>query len=78
VRDLLSSGAEIEAREDRFGGTPLGWTLHGAMHAGGKRDDDYAPVIEALLAAGAQAPEIADPSRFSPTLVAAIRRARPT
>lgn len=78
VRDLLSSGAEVDAREDRFGGTPLGWALHGAMHAGGKRDGDYAPVIEALLAAGAKAPEIADPSRFSPALVAAIRRARPT
>ncbi|HXD49783.1 MAG TPA: ankyrin repeat domain-containing protein [Gemmatimonadaceae bacterium] len=76
VRDLLASHAGVDAREDRFGGTPLGWALHGALHAGGKRDDDYLPVVEALLAAGAAAPEMAEPSTFSPVLVAAIRRAR--
>jgi ankyrin repeat protein len=78
VRDLLASRASVDAREERFGGTPLGWALHGAMHAGGARDADYLPVIEALLAAGAASPEIADPARFSPTLLAAIRRAGAT
>jgi len=78
VRDLLASRAAVDAREDRFGGTPLGWALHGALHASGTRDDDYVPVVEALIAAGAAVPEMAVPSNFSPVLVAAIRRARAT
>jgi ankyrin repeat protein len=58
VRALLQAGAPVEVRGDQFDHTPLEWALHGSQHSWRKDAGDYAATIEALLDAGAQAPEI--------------------
>lgn len=50
VRALLDAGAPIEARERQFGGTPLGWAVHGASMAPAGR---HLEVVRMLLDAGA-------------------------
>jgi hypothetical protein len=55
VRALLAAGAAVDIRDDRFGGTPLGWALH--AWSGGRRHDDprhYVEVAQQLVAAGAR------------------------
>ena len=47
---LIARGAPLELRNE-YGGTVLGQTLWSAAHGGDP--DDYVPIIEALLAAGA-------------------------
>ena len=56
VEDLIRRGAPLEVRERRFGGTPLGWALHGSTNAWPKDEGDHAGVVTALLAAGATRP----------------------
>jgi ankyrin repeat protein len=56
VRALIAAGAEINAEEERFKGTPLGWTQHGSRFNGDPAGD-YPACAEALLAAGALLPE---------------------
>jgi len=55
VKLLLAHGAAVNAKDRRFGGTPLGWAIYGW---GERRSlpeaGHYAPVIEALVAAGAR------------------------
>ena len=54
VRALLTAGASVDIRDDRFGGTALGWALH-AWGGGGPRAGDvrYYAVVGSLIAAGA-------------------------
>ena len=54
VRILLDHEAPLEAEEQQFKGTPLGWALHGSQHSWHRDKGDYPPVVEALLAAGAK------------------------
>ena len=54
VRILLAHEAPLEAEEQQFKGTPLGWTLHGSQHSWHRDKGDYPRVVEALLAAGAK------------------------
>jgi ankyrin repeat protein len=49
---LLSRGAALEAVEDEFGGTPLGWAVHGCDNWPNP-DGDYPGVVRLLLGAGA-------------------------
>lgn len=52
VDRLLDAGAPIEPREMQFGGTPLGWAVHGSRQA--PRDGgDHLAVVARLLRAGA-------------------------
>lgn len=51
VRELIRRGADLNARESQFGGTPLGWAMNGAENNGGRGDPGA--VIELLRAAGA-------------------------
>lgn len=53
VRTLLANGAEVEAREREFGGTPLGWAAHGASNAATDEGCDHLEVVRLLLEAGA-------------------------
>jgi ankyrin repeat protein len=54
VRMLLSHEAPLEAEEQQFKGTPLGWALHGSRNSWHRDKGDYPRVVEALLAAGAK------------------------
>ena len=55
VRALIEHGADVNARDGQFQGTPIGWAHHGAEHNGGRGDP--AAVIQLLRAAGGKAPE---------------------
>lgn len=52
---LLALGAPVDARDCRFGSSPLGWAAHGSVNCR-RADDDYCAVVEALLDAGATRP----------------------
>jgi ankyrin repeat protein len=54
VRLLLAHQTPLEAEEQQFKGTPLGWALHGSQNSWHREKGDYPRVIEALLAAGAK------------------------
>ena len=56
VRALIAAGVDINAEEERFKGTPLGWAQHGSRFNGDPAGD-YPACAEALLAAGALLPE---------------------
>ncbi|HEX3551963.1 MAG TPA: ankyrin repeat domain-containing protein [Thermoanaerobaculia bacterium] len=51
---LLSRGAALEAVEDEFGATPLGWAVHGCDNYPNP-EGDYPGVVRLLLDAGADA-----------------------
>ncbi len=53
VRLLLAMGAPVNVRDREFGSSPLGWAGHGSANCR-QADDDYAAVVELLLAAGAE------------------------
>ena len=54
VQVLLAAGARVDARDERFDGTALGWALYAWSGAGPEpRRDRYCPVVEHLVAAGA-------------------------
>ena len=52
TRLLLELGAPVNARDRRFGSSPLGWAAHGS-HNCRPADDDYLAIVAALLDAGA-------------------------
>jgi hypothetical protein len=54
VRELLLHHASLEAEEQQFKGTPLGWALYGSEHAWHRDAGDYPATVEALLLAGAK------------------------
>jgi hypothetical protein len=56
VRSLLDHDAPLEAAEQQFNGTPLGWALYGSEHGWHRDAGDYPGAVEALLSAGAKAP----------------------
>jgi ankyrin repeat protein len=58
VRALLQRHADLEVRSDEHDATPLHWAIHGSRHSWNCRTGDYVATVEALLDAGAQAPEV--------------------
>jgi ankyrin repeat protein len=60
VRELLRHGAPLEAQEDEHQATPLGWAIHGSEHGWHRDKGEYGQTVEALLAAGAKAPKLAE------------------
>ncbi|MEP6905271.1 MAG: ankyrin repeat domain-containing protein, partial [Gemmatimonadales bacterium] len=74
VRALLKHGAQLEIRGDTYNMTPLGWALHGCQHSWRKDTGDYVATVEALLAAGAAAPPVADDIDASDPVRAVLRR----
>jgi ankyrin repeat protein len=54
VRILLAHQAPLEAEEEQFKGTPLGWALYGSEHSWQRDKGDYPRTVEALLTAGAK------------------------
>jgi ankyrin repeat protein len=54
VQILLAHHAPLEAEEEQFKGTPLGWALYGSEHSWHRDQGDYPRTVEALLKAGAK------------------------
>ena len=52
VRLLLERKAPVDRKDERHGGTPLGWALYGWFESEGRRGD-YHEVVRMLVAAGA-------------------------
>lgn len=54
VKLLLRHGAPVQLKDERFGGTPLGWALHSWANLPEDADRDrYYEIVSALLTAGA-------------------------
>lgn len=53
VKLLLSMGAPVNVKEKMFGGSPLGWALHGSHNSPRHDDDAYITIVDLLLDAGA-------------------------
>jgi len=54
VKLLLSLGAPVNVKDKMFGGSPLGWALHGSQHSPQHgADDRYIAIVDLLLDAGA-------------------------
>jgi len=74
VRELLRHRPALEARCRDFGMPALGWALHGSRHGSHCRTGDYAAVVEALLGAGARAPEASNELDASEAVREVLRR----
>jgi ankyrin repeat protein len=53
VELLLDLGAPVNMQDREFGSSPIGWAAHGSAHCR-SADEDYAAIIERLLAAGSR------------------------
>jgi len=54
VKLLLSMGAPVNVKDKMFGGSSLGWALHGSQFSPGHgHDDAYIAIVDLLLDAGA-------------------------
>ncbi len=73
VRDLLRHHAAVNAKGDDHDLNPLGWALHGSGHSWHRHTGDYAGAVEALLEAGATAPERPDGFEASEAALTALR-----
>jgi ankyrin repeat protein len=58
ARPLLARDPAIGVRDARYGGTPLGWCVHGSMHGEKKKTGAFAEVARLLIEAG----EVVDPA----------------
>lgn len=77
VRDILRHKPPLEAGADEgFDGPPLGWAMHGSENGWHKETGDYAGTVEALLRAGAKAPELTEGMHGTPAAREALRRHR--
>ena len=74
VRELLRHYAPLDAQELEFKGTPVGWALYGSKNGWHRAAGDYVGSVEALLAAGAKAPQLTDDLEASEEVIAALRR----
>jgi len=74
VDEILGYGPDLEVKDTQFGGTPLGWALHGSLNSWHCRTGDYGGTVESLLNAGASAPEITPTLEASAPALAALRR----
>ncbi len=54
---ILGFHPRLEAVDAQFGGTPLGWAIHGSMGGSGFPTADFAKTVAALLNAGAKPPQ---------------------
>jgi ankyrin repeat protein len=54
IRALLSHEAPLEAEEQQYKATPLGWALYGSEHGWQRDAGDYPRTVQLLLEAGAK------------------------
>jgi len=75
VREILRYQPPLEAGADEgFDGPPLGWAMHGSENGWHKATGDYGATVEALLRAGAKAPELTEDLEASPAARGALRQ----
>jgi ankyrin repeat protein len=56
TKTVLRFRPPLEATDADFGGTPLGWAIHGSEHGWHSQTGNYAGTVEALIEAGAKPP----------------------
>ena len=54
VGELLRHHPPLDAADNDYNGSPLGWAMHGSENSWHKETGDYAATVEALLRAGAK------------------------
>ena len=74
VRALLLHHALLDAEEQQFNGTPLGWALYGSEHGWRRDAGDYPHTVEALLLAGAKVPRPVEELEAPEEVLEVIRR----
>ncbi len=74
VRALLSHNAVVNVFEDQYGGSPLGWALHGSLNSWYRDTGDYVGVVKALLNAGGQIPKTERPLEATEEVLEIIRQ----
>src|SRR5579884_3432197 len=57
VNAILPFGPPLEATDNDFNGTPLGWAIYGSENGWSSQTGDYAGTVEVLIRAGARLPE---------------------
>lgn len=60
VREILRYHPQLELKDNEHGITALGGALHGSENGWHRETGDYAATVEALLDAGAKAPEVTE------------------
>ena len=77
VKLLLSKNASVNALDDHYEGTPLGWALYGWREARrAERREPYYAVVELLVAAGGTAelyPQTEEALKNDPRMMAAVK-----
>jgi ankyrin repeat protein len=59
IQEILRFKPDLEATDNEFNATPLGWAIHGSEHGWYAQTGDYAKTVELLLQAGAKRPAAA-------------------
>jgi ankyrin repeat protein len=79
VRLILRHHPPLEKRDPAYAATPLGWAIHGSENGWHRNTGNYGATVEALLEAGAKAPdEIAGSAAVRTALATAnLRRQSP-
>ena len=57
IREILKFKPDLDAKDNDFNATPVGWAIHGSEHGWYARSGNYPEAVELLLQAGAQRPE---------------------
>lgn len=70
TRELLAAGADVTARDRRFGATPLDWMMHAWALADGDDGGARAREVAGLLVGAGAVPDL---DRFDPPLPARVR-----
>lgn len=58
IREVLRFSPDLEATNNDFNATPIGWAIHGSEHGWYARSGDYPQAIELLRQAGAKRPAL--------------------
>jgi ankyrin repeat protein len=74
AREILKHGPALEFKETDYGGTAVGWTIHGSLKGWHPERGDYGAVMEMLLDAGAVAPAPGVKVEASEAVLGVLRR----
>jgi len=74
TRELLRHGAAVDIRDTEHDGLPIGWAIYGSKHSWHCRTGKHAAVVDALLGAGASAPQTLEGIDASDDVIERLRR----